>query len=411
MNYRFARPDEIPAVARLVAHSFPAANRAPGWFQEHLATPVFGGGPETLLIGGDERGIAAACQIHPLRQWVAGEPLHVSGVGTVAISPTHRKQRLGAALVRAALHAGRERGDVAACLYPFRVSFYRALGFGLAGEAVQVQVASRALPDSAERHRVELLESETARASALRLYEHWMREQTGQLERTPGMWTRLFDEEDHALVGYRAPDGALEGYALGLYRTDLEPGERFLEIDEMVWLTDSARRGLYGWLASLDDQWQQIVLRTLPSHRIGDWLREPRLPRGRAPSWRLWAPAATLLSGPMFRLLDVRGAFEGRRIEQAPALALTLELSDADIEANVGSWRIALDAGRATVERSGGVDLTLRMDVSTLSRIYIGALPPSAALAAGLLECDRPELVPVLDAALALPEPWTFDRF
>jgi hypothetical protein len=28
-----------------------------------------------------------------------------------------------------------------------------------------------------------------------------------------------------------------------------------------------------------------------------------------------------------------------------------------------------------------------------------------------LLDCDRPELLPALDAALALEEPWLFDRF
>lgn len=411
MNYRPARADEISAVARLVAHSFPAPDRTPDWFEEHLARPVFGGGPDTLLVGGDARGIAAACQIHPLQQWVAGEPLPVTGVGTVAISPTHRQQRHGADLVRAALRAGRERGDIASSLYPFRVSFYRRLGYGLAGEAVQIQVPPKALPDSDERHRVELLETEEGRRSALQLYDQWIREQTGQLARTPGMWTRLFDAADHALVGYRASGGGLEGYALALYRTDLPPRERYLEVDEIVWLTDAARRGLYGWLASLDDQWAHIVMRALPSQRIGDWLREPRLPRGSAPPWRLWAPAATVLSGLMFRLLDVRAAFEGRRIEPGPTLALTIELRDADIDANDGSWRIALDAGRATVERAGGVDLTLRTDVSTLSRIYIGALAPSAALAAGLLECDRPELLPILDTALMLPEPWIFDRF
>lgn len=118
-----------------------------------------------------------------------------------------------------------------------------------------------------------------------------------------------------------------------------------------------------------------------------------------------------MMSGPMFRLLDVRSAFEGRRVEQAPTLAFGVEIEDTQIAENNGSWRIAIDAGRATVERSGGVDLTLRTDVSTVSRIFIGAVTPGAALRAGLLECDRPELLGVLDTAFALPEPWTFDRY
>jgi len=68
MNYRFARPDEIPAAARVVAHSFPSPGRTHDWLEDHLRAPVFGGGPETLLLGVDDSGIGAACQLHPLRQ-------------------------------------------------------------------------------------------------------------------------------------------------------------------------------------------------------------------------------------------------------------------------------------------------------------------------------------------------------
>jgi predicted acetyltransferase len=140
-------------------------------------------------------------------------------------------------------------------------------------------------------------------------------------------------------------------------------------------------------------------------------LLEPRLPHGSAPSWRLWAPSATLLSGTMFRLLDVRSAFEGRLVNPSPTMAVAVEVTDALFPENCGSWRIAFDSGRAIVERTGALDLALRMDISTLSRIYVGSLSPSAALQAGLIECDHTELLTVLDAALALPEPWTFDRF
>ena len=107
----------------------------------------------------------------------------------------------------------------------------------------------------------------------------------------------------------------------------------------------------------------------------------------------------------------MRAAFEGRRIEPAPPIAFAVEVQDSLFEENRGSWRIVLDAGRAIVERTGALDLSLRMDISTLSRIYIGSLSPTDALRAGLLECDHAELLTVLDGALALPEPWTFDRF
>jgi predicted acetyltransferase len=441
LDYRLARAADLDAAASLVAHSFPGPTRPPDWIRTQLETPVYGGGPETLVLGGTGGHVVAACQIHPLRTWVGGALLPTAGVGTVAISPAHRRRGLGADLVTAALRIARDRGDVASSLYPFRVGFYQSLGYGQAGEALQYRFPPRMLADSPERERVELIDGVAGRAEALALYNRWAASETGQLERGEAVWARSTEVHDRALVGYRAGDPSastgrgddgssggrsagsapLEGYALVVYRADLPAPERYLEVDEIVWTTERARQGLYAWLASLADQWQQVVVRALPSHRFGDWLREPRLPSGSAPMWNLWAPMATLMAGTMFRILDMPGAWQERRIADGTSLTAMLEVRDGQIGENAGTWRIALNGGRAELTRGDGAgtgsagtgpaDVRLRLDVSTLSRLYVGSLTATSALAAGLLECDRPERLPALDRALALPEPWTFDRF
>jgi predicted acetyltransferase len=311
----------------------------------------------------------------------------------------------------AALRAARERGDLGSALYPFRVSFYQKLGYGQAGEAHQFLVPPSQLPDSPERFRVELLENDEQRAEARAFYNEWARTQTGQLARNERLWKHICEQQSRALVGYRGKNESLEGYALVVYRADLPRTQRYLEVDEITWTTDDARRGLYGWLASLGDQWEQILLRALPSHRLADWIREPRLPHAAAPPWGLWAPGATLMMGSMFRLLDMHKAWEKRRVADGSRLAIALEVADEQIGENHGSWRLVLSGGSVSVEPKGSAELSLRLNVSTLSRLYVAALSPREALQAGLLECDRPDLLDRLGAALALPEPWTFDRF
>jgi predicted acetyltransferase len=452
LRCRFARQDEIEEAARLVAHSFPGATRPPAWWQEQLRSPPWGGGPETLLVGELEGRLVAALQLHPLQQWISGEAVAVAGVGTVSISPVQRRRGLGAVLMAAALRAARERGDLGSALYPFRTSFYGRLGYGHAGEALQYRVAPSELPDSPGRRDVRILDDDAGLRDAHDLYGRWARTQTGQLERSAPLFVRACTAQDRVLVGYRGDGGILDGYALAVYRPDLPRQERYLEVDELVWMTDAARRALYGWLSSVGDQWEQLLLRSLPSHQLGDWLREPRLPPGEAPLWGLWQPAATLLMGPMFRIVDMAGAWDRRRVADGPPLAFSVEVEDVQLPENGGHWSIELAGGRSRAVRTGGAAAaeasgrsravhaggaaaagaragtaaagappgslsagatraTLRLDISTLSRIFIGSLAPSAGLAAGLLECDRPELLPALDAALALPEPWTFDRF
>jgi predicted acetyltransferase len=421
LTFRLARATEIGDVARLVSHSFPGPTRPLEWLREQLAAPRFGGGPETLVVAEDAGRIVAACQVHPLRQWIGGVEFPCAGIGTVAVSPAHRRRKVGAELVAAALEHAAQRGDIVSALYPFRVSFYQSLGYGQAGEAHQYQVPPRMLPDAPERERVELLEDEGGRAEALGFYNQWAATQNGQLTRNPRMWAEHVMKHDRALAGYRDERGALRGYALALYRADLPPAGRYLEVDEMAWTTPDARRGLMAWIASLGDQWNQVLVRGLPSQRLADWIREPRLPVGSAPAWQLWAPAATLMAGTMFRILHMQHAWERRRVPAGTSLDVTFHVDDGQLPSNSGSWHVTSDGAVIRARRDEATSSSpgagapprpaMRLDISTLSRIYAGALSPSAAVAANLAECDTPGALPLLDRALALPEPWTFERF
>jgi hypothetical protein len=186
-----------------------------------------------------------------------------------------------------------------------------------------------------------------------------------------------------------------------------------------------------------------------PEH-IGT-LRRPGL---RAQRWYHWFPVSTTLAGPMFRLLDVDGAWAVRRIRPGPPLSVAPDVTDAQIAENRGARRLLLADGRVRVMADDGLgdgdregdrvgpgsvwgndvsgdgdtgdgaagdggsgagdgppEIRLSIGIEPLSRIYIGALTPSAAVLAGLATVDRPELLAWLDALLALPKPWTFDRF
>lgn len=416
LNYRFAKPDEIPDVARLVTHSFPGPSRTAAWWQEQLADPVYGGGADTLVVGEDvgpaRGGIVAALQIHRLEQWVAGTALPMTGIATVTVSPAYRKRGLAASLLTAALRTAGSRGDVVSALYPFRASFYQHMGYGHAGAVHQYQIAPDCLADSDGRTRVELADSDAGRAEVLAFYMRWVKGQTGQMTRTKRAFDNILDAPDRALFVYRSADAAIEGYALVMYRTDMPRRDRFLDVEELVWTSTAARRGLYGWLSSLGDQWEQVAIRSLPSHHTSDWIRDPRMPVSNAPIWLQWAPAATVMMGPMFRLVNAEAAWARRRINSGPPVSVALQVKDEQLGINDGSWRLDLADGTAALERlKNSAEVNISLDISTLSRLYIGSLSATNAHTAGLLECDRPERLSALDALLAIPEPWTFDRF
>ncbi len=412
-QFRVARASEIPQLAELIRHSFPGAGRTAEWWTQRLRAPVYGGGAETVWLaemGGD---IVAACQLHPLRQWIAGDLFEVMGLGSVAISPACRRRGLATRLVHSGLRHAREGGDVASALYPFRIGFYERLGYGLSGVVHQYLLPPEAFPAAEDGPRVTLVSSSDHRAEIRRLYAEWAPSQSGQLERPDALWRDLWEQPDHGAVIARNAEGGAEGYALVRYRTDLPLPERFLEVEERAWLTPAANRTLVAWLSTLGDQWPRIAYRAHPQERFGEQIAEPRLPHAAAPGWRLWFPAATVMRGPMFRLLDVGRSFEKRRLQPGPPLVVECAVADDQFPENTRTWRWALGGGRAEAETAAAAppDLRLGMKISTLSRIFTGDFSVAAAVETGAATADSPEHLPALDALLRVPSPWTFDRF
>jgi predicted acetyltransferase len=409
-RFRAARADEIRAVAHLVAHSFVA--HPASWHEESLRRGPWGG-VETLWVAEEEDRLVGVCQLLPLKQWIGGVPVPVMGLGTVTVAPTHRRRGLAARLITSAMQEARARGDLATALYPFRVSFYERLGYGRAGEAHQYRVPPEVIPDAPERLRVKLMEDEEDALAIRGVYERWVRSQSGQLERTDEAWARILAPEERAAVLYRNEAGEAEGYAIVRYRADIPQAERFLEVQERAWLTSRARRGLYAWLGSLGDQWRLLVYRAHVNERFGDRIEEPRIPPGSEPGWNLWFPSAVLLRGPMFRLLDLPGAFHARPHFGRGSMTIGLEVEDEQIPENAGHWRLRLDEGHPTLERGGpeGCDVTMRVSIEILSRMFIGALTPSEAVNQSAIWIEGLEMLTALNAAFSLPRPWTFDGF
>lgn len=415
VTYRYLRPDELSAAGRLVTHSFPSLSRPAEWWAEQLGDPIYGGGTEVIWAGEEDGRIVAICQLHRLHQWIGGAEFPVMGLATVSIAPTHRRMGIAADLVESGLRAARERGDVASALFPFRSSFYRKLGFGLAGEVHQYRVPPAAFPASDDRGGVRMLESHADLVELREFYRHWAATQTGQMARSDRVWDHLLAAPDRATAIIRDDAGVVSGYALLSYRADLRPTERYLDVEEIAWIDAAARCRSLAWLSSLGDQWREIVLRVLPDQELEDLLKEPRLPAGSAPGWGFWFPSATLLRGHMFRILDLAAAWQLRSVQPGPGIALALDVRDPQIQENAGLWHVRLEGGRAEArpaESDAGADLAMRIDIETLSRIFIGSLTPSAAVRAGLLTVTRgDDRVLDLDRALALPRCWTFDRF
>jgi predicted acetyltransferase len=414
VHYRAGHAGEVPALVELEMHSFPNPARDRRWWEEFIAHGPHGG-VESLWVGEEGGRPVAVCQMYRKLQWIGGNTIPVMGLGAVAIAPTRRRRGLAGQMIREGFRHALERGDVASALYPFRVAFYAGLGYGLAGTAHQYHVPPDQFPDDRRaRDRLRLVSTPQDEAAMREVYAQGACMETGQFERDERSWTSAWPgTPDHAGILYIGDSGAAEAYVIVRYRADLPINERYLEVEERMWLTTEGRRGVYAFLSSVADQWREVLYRAHPDELFVEQLSEPRLPLLAEPGWRLWFPSAVVLRGPMFRLLSVPAALEMRSAIVGPPLTLKLEVKDEQIPENRGPWRVRVEEGRMHVEHGGtGVaDARMTTSMETLSRIYVGAITPGQAVGAERATIDRPDALPALNTAFRLPRPWTFDRF
>ena len=68
---------------------------------------------------------------HDLSMNVHGTQMLTGGIGMVAVDLLHKKEKVAKTMLEGFIGSYRERGVSLVSLYPFRVDFYKQMGFGV----------------------------------------------------------------------------------------------------------------------------------------------------------------------------------------------------------------------------------------------------------------------------------------
>lgn len=261
------------------------------------------------------------------------------GLAAVAVAPDHRRRGLARRMCVHALAMGRARGCVLAALYPFRTSFYSDLGFTLVGALHRYRFAPADLPLYPGWEGVRRVRD----AGELRgVYHAAARSSTGLIDRPDAAWRFLADPRTAAFLHHDA-SGHATGYVV--IRLGRGRASERMRVIELVALDESAHQALLGWIAAQRDQFAMVLYDALPGEQLDRRLRHAR----RAGSVRargLWMETATLLRGPMVRLLDPAAV-------QDEASGVGFGLLDPDLAGSAGRWVGGRRAGGPADARPG----------------------------------------------------------
>ncbi len=391
LRYRPARRTDVDTLADLALRAYRVSSLEARreFYTEHPRFSL-----RDVRAGELDGELVASLVLYPLQAFVRGQLVAATGIGSVAVSPEHRRRGVAEALLRATLRELRQRGDALCLLYAFRSDFYRRFGWSLIERTNLLSLPPASLPASEEARRVRRLRLPD-RPAIVELYERHARE-TGHfaLARRPEWWEkRLWSYEGDWVVYEGRRRGQIEGYLQ--YQVDAGDGpwKLVVTVNEFVASTPAAHRGLWGHLHALRDQAIEVVA-CVPGDSL--WLTQIADAGNLRGELKLGVhrSAGHLGYGAMLRLVDVKGALEAMPLAPHARGELALEVSDPLLPQNARAWRLTARDGRLNVrpERAGGNGRSLprlAAPVEALAAIVAGALSPVTAAEGGLVEDAR----------------------
>jgi predicted acetyltransferase len=307
---------------------------------------------------------------------VRGRAHRIGGVSAVATPPEHRRRGYVRTMLGEMLDELHEEGIAFSALWPFKRSFYRALGWETCSRYAELsgppeQFRSAAAAPAGSFHRVTGEDWETL-APVLAAHDEG---REFHMERTGAWWEhRVFSSWDGPdPYGTRWDDGSGTARGYLVYRVE-DGDDRTLEVRDAAWTDPEAYGQLLRFLGDHDSQVARVKLYTsaAPTPPLLDLVEDPS------------ELTVETKAGPMFRLVDVVAGLEALsypRVEET----IRFEVADPLRERNVGRFELRVSDGEATCTRvEGGVEWSI--GVEHLSALVSGYRDAVALSDAGALD-------------------------
>jgi len=324
------------------------------------------GGPESDLFdlrGVYDGGLRSGCKRYTFEAQIREGTGQVGGLGALATPPEHRGQGYARELCRAVCREYSEEGVGLVALWPFSTPFYRRMGWARTNEFYDVAVSPSVLP----RHEPEgeYRRLDTGDWARLRPVEEvfgdgvtlsMRRSETWWRERTLTNWT---GGTEPFVYGYER-DGDLAGYLVYTVAEE-DSHERTLSVSLPGYVDEEAHRSLLEFLRRHGAQIDNVELQRSTDTRPLALAENPD------------EVTCERVPGPMARLtgLSPLGDLDWGVLDRP----LTVAVEDPLLPELAGRVRVSADG----IDHDAGGEPALRVDVGTLTQLYLGRFDPAAA--------------------------------
>ncbi len=342
-------------------------------------------------------------------QHFGGRVVPMMGIVGVAVAPECRGGGVAQRMMAGVLREAREASAPISTLFPSTQTLYRKSGYEQAGSRFKITIR----PDQIgvrERSRsirpITAEDSGAVMACAGRFASQFdgtlLRDgQAGGRAWDAYCWHRVRENRETKFSGFAVvnPDDSarIDGYLFMHQGRGPHRGRQSLAISDLAFTTADAGRRLLAFLSDYAMIADDASFFGSPSHPI---LSLMPLQKYTVEHFDYW----------MTRITDLPAALEARGYLPGVRTSVNLEVTDAIIPENAGTWRIEVENGSASVIRVASGGTTIRCDIRALGALYTGFVTPGQARLLGWIEADD-QSVRAASAIFPGASPWMIDMF
>lgn len=302
------------------------------------------------------------------------QEIEMGGVAGVATYPEHRRNGSVRQLITHSLKEMKEKEMTVSILQPFYVDFYRRYGWELFSDQLYIKMTKHDLkPLASPNGRIRRFNKEAHNAEIEQVYAQYAKRFSGMLVRTTDWWKQTFG--DYTVALYYDEHQVPQGYVF--YKIE----NMKMKIEELVVLTESARRGLWNFICQHDSMVKEIEFYTHSKDPLLFLFKEPRIHTEIKPYG-------------MVRIVDVEKflPYCPFRWNQVCGGEVRLQISDPFAPWNEKTY--VLRDGEVRVEEQFEADgeKGLRLSINTLSTILFGYRRPQELYELGFIEGSAEEV-------------------
>lgn len=401
-------PATVAALARLMADAYPIMGittaGALADYVQRLAELMRDDDPVWVIAERDGV-LAGAMRLYDYQMNVRGRDALTGGVGSVAVARTHKRQGIARALIAWYLDHYRARNAPFAALHPFRLDFYRALGFGYGTPGHRYRFAPETLRAGGARGTVRTL-GEGDLDALLDCYERVRATTNGLIAKHRAVTERALAD---AALRYVAVEDA--GTMRGFMQTSVNVPDSSesrnrdeLLVRDLAYEDETYLAALLGYLRGQRDQFARVVVE---SQDAAFYLvsSDPR----DGSDYAVAPPATHRVTqsglGVMYRIVDVE-----RALAHVPGLtapfALRLVVDDPFYTATAGAWTFQFGPRHSARRDDTAVpDATLTIGIHDLASVVLGSLRVRDVVRHRLATVEPARATNLVDAAFRADQP------